>query len=161
MSIPQGIREYLNSQGVPFERLPHPPAFSAQEVAHSLHVSGKKLAKTVVLDADGCLVMAVLPGSHRLDLARLRELMGARRLEMLPESELARLFPDCELGAIPPLGRLYGIEVWMDDAIAQFTEVVFTAGTHVDAVRMTYPDFRRLVSPRVGRFSELWGARAA
>jgi Ala-tRNA(Pro) deacylase len=161
MGIPQRIREYLDSQGVPYETLPHPQAFSAQEVAHSLHVSGKKLAKTVVLDADGRVVMAVLPASHRLNLAGFRELVRARRLEMLPESELARLFPDCELGAIPPLARLYGMEVWVDAAIADSPEIVFTAGTHVDAVRMTYEDFERLGPAHIGRFSEPWGARAA
>ena len=161
MSIPRRIREYLESKKIVFEWLPHPEAFSAQEVAHSLHVSGKRLAKTVVLDADGCLLMAVLPASHRLNLYELKAVLGARRLEMLPESELAKLFPDCDLGAIPPLGELYGIAVWVERAVAESNEIVFTAGTHVDAVRMAYSDFVGLAKPRLGRFSEVWASRAA
>ncbi len=161
MSIPRQIREYLESNNVTFEWLPHPEAFSAQEVAHSLHVSGKRLAKTVVLDADGRLVMAVLPASHRLNLHELKAPLGAKRLEMLPESELAKLFPDCDLGAIPPLGALYGIDVWVDRALAESDEIIFTAGTHADAVRIAYSDFVGLAKPRVGQFAEVWASRAA
>lgn len=161
MSIPQRIRDYLDSRSISYEWLPHPEAFTAQEVAHSLHVSGKRLAKTVVLDADGQLVMAVLPASRRLNLPELKAVLGAKRLEMLPESELAKTFPDCDLGAIPPLGRLYGVDVWVDRAVAEAEEIVFTAGTHVDAVRMSYSDFVELAKPRVSHFSEIWASRAA
>jgi Ala-tRNA(Pro) deacylase len=161
MSIPRRIREYLDSQCVDYEWLPHPQAFTAQEVAHSLHISGKRLAKTVVVDADGRVVMAVLPASHRLNLAELRAALQVNRLTLLPEIELEKLFPDCELGAIPPFGNLYGIEVWTDRAIAESEEIVFTAGTHWDAVEMKYSDYARLAKPQVSRFSELWVAKAA
>jgi Ala-tRNA(Pro) deacylase len=161
MSIPQRIRDYLESKNVSYEWLPHPEAFTAQEVAHSLHVSGKRLAKTVVLDADGRLVMTVLPASHRMKLDELKTALGAKRLEMLPESELAKVFPDCDLGAIPPLGSLYGMDVWVDRAVADSEEIVFTAGSHVDAVRIAYSDFVKLTKPRVSRFSEVWASRAA
>jgi Ala-tRNA(Pro) deacylase len=161
MSIPQRIHEYLDSQNASFEWLPHPQAFTAQEVAHSLHVSGKRLAKTVMLDADGRLVMAVIPASHRLHLPDLKAALEVKRLEMLPESELAKLFPDCDLGAIPPFGNLYGMEVWVDRAVADAEDIVFTAGTHVDAVRMKYSDYAALAKPLVGRFSELWASKAA
>jgi Ala-tRNA(Pro) deacylase len=161
MSIPRRIRDYLDSQKAPYEWLPHPQAFTAQEVAHSLHVSGKRLAKTVVLDADGRLVMAVLPASHRLIMPELKAALEVRRLEMLPENELAKIFPDCDLGAIPPFGNLYGIEVWVDRTVEESGELVFTAGTHVDAVRMKYSDYAELVKPHVGRFSELWASKTA
>lgn len=161
MSIPRRIRDYLDSQKAPYEWLPHPQAFTAQEVAHSLHVSGKRLAKTVILDADGRLVMAVLPASHRLIISELKAALEVRRLEMLPESELAKIFPDCDLGAIPPFGNLYGIEVWVDRTVEESGELVFTAGTHVDAVRMKYSDYAELVKPHVGRFSEVWASKAA
>jgi len=161
MSIPRRIRDYLDSQKAPYEWLPHPQAFTAQEVAHSLHVSGKRLAKTVILNADGRLVMAVLPASHRLIMPELKAALEVRRLEMLPESELAKIFPDCDLGAIPPFGNLYGIEVWVDRPVEESGELVFTAGTHVDAVRMKYSDYAELVKPHVGRFSELWASKAA
>jgi Ala-tRNA(Pro) deacylase len=161
MSIPRRIRDYLDSQKAPYEWLPHPQAFTAQEVAHSLHVSGKRLAKTVILDADGRLVMAVLPASHRLIISELKAALEVRRLEMLPESELAKIFPDCDLGAIPPFGNLYGSEVWVDRTVEESGELVFTAGTHVDAVRMKYSDYAELVKPHEGRFSEVWASKAA
>jgi Ala-tRNA(Pro) deacylase len=161
MSIPRRIRDYLDSQNAPYEWLPHPQAFTAQEVAHALHVSGKRLAKTVVLDADGRLVMAVLPASHRLIVAELKAALEVRHLEMLPEGELAKIFPDCDLGALPPFGNLYGIEVWVDRVVAESGEIVFTAGTHVDAVRMKYSDYAALVKPHEGRFSEVWASKAA
>ncbi len=160
MSIPSRIRDFLNSEDVPFEELSHQPAFTGQEVAHSLHLSGKRCAKTVVLEGDGRRVMAVLPSSNRLNLDDLQADMEVSRLEMLAESALKELFPDCERGAIPPLGRLYGMEVWVDRAISDAEHIVFCAGTHGDCIRMKYSDFARLVMPRVGRFSQVW-AKAA
>jgi Ala-tRNA(Pro) deacylase len=161
MPIPQRVREYLDSKDVPHEWVHHAQAFTAQEVAHSVHVSGKHLAKTVVLSADDRLVMCVIPASHRLNLAELRALLEVKHLAMLPEDELAKSFPDCELGAIPPLGNLYGVEVWVDRALTESEEIVFCAGSHVDCVRMKYSDYAALVTPHVGRFSDLWGTVAA
>lgn len=161
MSIPRRIHEYLHSQDVPFEWLHHPQAFTAQEVAHSLHLSGKRLAKTVIVSADGRTVMAVLPASHRLDLKEFRSVLEARRVELVAEEELAKAFPDCELGAIPPLGNLYGIDVWVEKSVSEAEHIVFTAGTHADCIRMTYRDFASLVNPREGRFGAMWTAEAA
>jgi len=161
MGIPQRVRSFLESKSATFEVLPHSEAFTAQEVAHSLHVSGKRLAKTVVLKADGKLILTVLPASHRLNRQQLQSTLGASRLEMVPESELASLFPDCELGAIPPFGNLYGVEVWVDRALSESEEIVFCAGTHVDCIRMKYADFARIVNPRLGSFSEVWASKAA
>lgn len=160
MSIPRRITEYLDENDVQYEWLPHSQAYTAQEVAHSLHVSGKRLAKTVVLDSDGCLVMAVVPAACRLDLQHFKEILDAKRLEMLPESELAELFPDCDLGAIPPFGNLYGMDVWVDRSVSESDEIVFTAGTHRDAVRMRFSDYSQLVVPHIGRFSEIVPAAA-
>jgi Ala-tRNA(Pro) deacylase len=161
MAIPQRIREYLDSQKVTHEWLHHPQAFTSQEVAHSLHISGKHLAKTVVLEGDGKLVMAVIPASHRLNPQDLQAVLEVKRLEMLPESELEKLFPDCERGAIPPLGNLYGIEVWVDRAVSESEEIVFCAGSHVDCVRMAYSDFADLTKSQIGRFSDVWSSKAA
>ena len=161
MSIPRRIREYLDSQNVDYEWLPHPEAFTAQEVAHSLHVSGKRLAKTVVLDADGQVIMAVLPASHRLSLLDLKAALEVRNLELLPEGELAVLFPDCDLGAIPPFGNLYGMDTWVDRAVAEAEHIIFTAGTHWDAVEMKYANYARLAKPRLSRFSAIWLPKAA
>jgi Ala-tRNA(Pro) deacylase len=161
MQIPQRVREYLDSKNVPHEWLHHAQAFTAQEVAHSIHVSGRLLAKTLVLAADGRLIMCVIPASHRLNLPELRALLEVKHLEMLPEEELAKLFPDCELGAIPPLGSLYAMDVWVDLTLSESEDIVFCTGTHVDCVRMKYADFADLVTPQRGRFSDRWGAMAA
>ncbi len=161
MGIPQRIHQYLRSQGVPFEWLHHPQAFTAQELAHSMHLSGKRLAKTIVIAADGQPVMTVLPASHRLNLNDLRGLLEAREVEMLPEAELAKICPDCELGAIPPLGGLYGIDVWVDKAVSECEDIVFSAGTHEDSIRTKYADFARSVKPHEGRFSDPWVVKAA
>jgi Ala-tRNA(Pro) deacylase len=161
MAVPQRIRDYLDSQDVPYELLHHSQAFTGQEVAHSLHLSGKRLAKTVVLEGDGKRLMVVIPASYRLNLQELRGVLEVNRLEMLPESELAKLFPDCDLGAIPPFGSLYGLEVWVDRAVSDAEEVVLCAGTHEDCLRMKYGDFAKLAKPRLGRFSEVWAAKVA
>jgi Ala-tRNA(Pro) deacylase len=161
MAIPQRIRDFLDSQNVPFETLHHSQAFTGQEIAHSLHVSGKKCVKAVAVAADGETVLAVIPAAHRLNLPELRATLEASQLEMLQESELVGLFPDCDLGAVPPFGNLYGIKVWADRAVADAEEIIFCAGTHEDCIRMRYSDFSKLTLPRLGRFSELPEAKAA
>lgn len=160
MSISLRISEYLDAQKVGFEVIHHPQAFTAQEVAHSLHISGKRLAKAVVLKGDDKLVMAVLPASHRLNIRELQAAIGVKHLQMLDESELTKIFPDCELGAIPPFGNLYGMETWVDRAVSESEEIVFCAGTHRDCVRMKYAQYANLTKPQVSSFSELWAARA-
>ena len=160
MAVPSRIRDFLDSENVSYEELRHQPAFTGQEVAHTLHLSGKRCAKTVVLEGDGRLAMAVLPASNRLNLQDLQAAMEVGRLEMLDESALNKLFPDCDLGAIPPLGRLYGMEVWVDRAISDSEHIVFCAGTHEDCIRMKYSDFAKLSKPRIGRFSQVWASAA-
>ena len=160
MPIPSRIRDFLDSQNVRYEELSHSTAYTGQEVAHTLHLSGKRCAKTVVLEGDGRLAMAVLPASNRLDLQDLQEAMEVEHLEMLAESALEELFPDCEAGAIPPLGRLYGMEVWVDQAVCDREHIVFCAGTHEDCIRMKYSDFAKLVQPRPSRFSQVWATAA-
>src|SRR5579872_6166865 len=102
MAVPQRIRDYLDSQNVPYETVHHSQAFTAQEVAHSLHVSGKKCVKAVVASGDNKLVVVVMPASHRLNFQELKAALKAEQLEMLVERELVDLFPDCDLGAVPP-----------------------------------------------------------
>jgi len=161
MAIPQRILDYLDSQNVPFEMLHHSQAFTAQEVAHSLHVSGKKCVKAVVARGDNKPVLVVMPASHRLNFQELKTALKAKQLEMLVESELVELFPDCDLGAVPPFGNLYGIAVWVDREVANAEKVLFCAGTHEDCIRMRYSDFAKLTLPYLGHFSELGSAQAA
>jgi Ala-tRNA(Pro) deacylase len=161
MAIPQRIRDYLDSQNVPYETLHHSQAFTAQEVAHSLHVSGKKCVKAVMAEGDSKTVMVVIPAAHRLNFQELKSALRAKQLEMLVERELVGLFPDCDLGAVPPIGNLYGIDVWVDRAVASTEKILFCAGTHEDCIRMRYSDFAKLTRPFVGHFSELGMAQAA
>jgi len=161
MAIPQRIRDFLDSQNVSYEAIHHSQAFTAQEVAHSLHVSGKKCEKAVVAEADHKIVIVVMPASHRLNFQELKSALKVNQLEMLVERELEGLFPDCDLGAIPPFGNLYGIDVWVDRAVASTEKIVFCAGTHEDCIRMRYSDFAKLTRPFVGHFSELGIAQAA
>jgi len=161
MAIPQRIRDYLDSQNVPYEMLHHSQAFTAQEVAHSLHVSGKKCVKVVIARGDNKPVMAVVPASHRLIVQELKSALKVNQLEMVVESELAGLLPDCDLGAIPPFGNLYGIGVWVDRAVANAENIVCCAGTHEECIRMRYSDFAKLTQPLLGHFSEPATALAA
>jgi Ala-tRNA(Pro) deacylase len=154
MSMSQRIQEYLDSKNVRFELLPHYPAFPAQKTAQSLHVSGKHFAKSVVLHADGRLVMAVLPASHRLNLHDLRQELEVRHLEMAPESEVEKICSDCELGAFPPFGHFYEMETWVDRVLTKSEEIVFNAGTHTEAIRMKYADYAELENPRMASFAD-------
>ncbi|MGD1101124.1 MAG: YbaK/EbsC family protein [Terriglobia bacterium] len=160
MAIPQRIRDYLDSQNVSYETLHHAQAFTAQEVAHSLHVSGKRCVKVVVARGDNKPLLVVMPASHRLNFQELKSALKANRLEMLVESELVGLFPDCDLGAVPPFGNLYGIGVCVDRAVANTEKIVFCAGTHEDCIRMRYSDFAKLTMPFLGHFSEPGTAQA-
>jgi Ala-tRNA(Pro) deacylase len=161
MAIPQRIRDFLESQDVPYEALHHSQAFTSQEVAHSLHISGKVCVKAVVAERDGEKVVVVIPASHRLNFQKLKSTLRADQLELLVESELVGLFPDCDLGAVPPFGNLYGIDVWVDRAVACAEKIVFCAGSHEDCIRMRYSDFAKLARPLVGQFSELGTPLAA
>ena len=161
MAMPQRIRDYLDSQNVFYEVIHHSQAFTAQEVAHSLHVSGKKCVKAVVAEGDHKIVIVVMPASHRLNFQELKSALKVNQLEMLVESELVGLFPDCDIGAVPPIGNLYGLDVWVDRAVASTEKIVFCAGTHEDCIRMRYSDFAKLSRPFVGHFSELGTAQAA
>lgn len=154
MSVSQHVRDYLDSHNVQYECVPHAQAYAAQEVAQTLHVSGKRFAKPIVIEADGRFLMAVLPATHRVDLHGLKEKLGVKKLDLVPEGELAKFCPDCELGALPPFGNLYGMEMWVDKSLAESEEIMFNAGSHTVAVRMKYADFARLAAPHLARFAQ-------
>lgn len=150
MPIPPPIADFLRSK--PHTVLPHRTAFTAQEEAAVTHIPGREWAKTVVCIADGQPILAVLPAHHMVDLERLRQLAGARELRLATEAEIRRLYPNCETGAVPPLGPMFGQRMFVDRVIAQDAEVTFHGGTHVDAVKMSYTDLAALCSPIVGEF---------
>ncbi len=152
MAIASVIRDYLNTENVPYVAFTHPVAFTAQEEAARSHVPGWAWAKIVVCFADDEAVQAVLPAPMHVDLARLRALAHASLLRLAREDELTGLYPGCEPGAEPPFGPLYRQRVFVDESLADHEEIVFNAGTHRDAIRMGYRDFVEMTNAVVGRF---------
>jgi len=155
MSVPQRLKSLLDSKYIPYQSLSHSTTYTAQGTATLMHISGKEIAKTVVLcaGAEGeDTILAVLPGSKHVKLDKLAAVIG-KPVRLASELEFSKLFPDCELGAMPPFGALYHLPVYVDQSLAKDQEVVFNAGTHHDAVRMAYDDFVGLLEPRVCSFA--------
>ncbi len=125
----------------------------AQEIAASVHIPGKELAKTVMVKIDGKMAMAVLPASYQVDFNLLRDFSGAREAKLISEEEFKDLFPDCEIGAMPPFGNLYEMEVFMDESLRQDREIAFNAGSHHELIKLDYNDFETLVNPKIGKIA--------
>ena len=141
------LRNFLENEKVRYAHETHRTAYTAQQVAQEEHVPGKMVAKTVVVKLDDSFALAVMPATARADFARLKSALGAREVRLATELEFTGLFPDCEVGAMPPFGNLYGVPVYVDSALAQDEEIIFNAGTHQDTIRMRYADFERLARP--------------
>ncbi|TAJ27637.1 MAG: YbaK/EbsC family protein [Nitrospirae bacterium] len=152
MTILRRLKDYLDGQKVPYQVLTHQEAYSAPEIAQVLHVPGKELAKVVMVKVGERFVMTVLPANWKVDLRRLKEVFGASQVRLATEEEFQGLFPDCQVGTMPPFGNLYGLEVYVDQSLTQDEAIVFQAGTHVDAVKLRYQDFAHLVRPTVVEF---------
>lgn len=148
------LEEFLDHEHIKYVRIRHSPAYTAQEVAQSAHVPGREMAKTVMLVVDGHVTMAVLPANRKVLLHELEEELGTDDVRFASEKEFQTLFPDCETGAMPPFGNLYGVPVLVAPALEQDTEIAFNAGTHTEIFRMAYADFARLVHPRSLRFTD-------
>lgn len=144
------VTEYLNRSHARYTTIPHAPAFTAQEVAAVSHIPGRRLAKTVMVKIDGDLAMVVLPADRRVDLERLRTVAKAHSVRLAGEEEFAAVFPDCELGAMPPLGDRYGLNVYAARELAEDDVIDFNAGSHTELVELPYAEFRRLARPVVG-----------
>lgn len=153
MAVSQLVQEFLRQSNVGYSVFPHLPAYSAQEEAAVTHISGRDWAKPVVFFADGEPIQAVVPADLVVDIDELLALTGAERIRLATEDELAALYPDCEPGAMPPLGPLYNQPVFVDIALAAEPQVVFNGGTHADAVCMRYDDYAALAKPVVGSFA--------
>jgi Ala-tRNA(Pro) deacylase len=147
------IKELLDRHGIRYITISHSPAYTAQEIAALAHVPGRHLAKTVIVKVDGDLAMAVLPATRKINFELLREITGSDQVELAHESEFADRFPGCELGAMPPLGNLYGLRVYVAKALAEQDVIAFNAGTHTELVQMRYNDFEQLVAPLVATLS--------
>jgi Ala-tRNA(Pro) deacylase len=149
------LREFLNSQNIPYMTISHAVAYTAKEIAALTHISNKELAKTVIVKIDSTLAMAVLPASYDVDLSSLRVATGARSVSLAKESEFKDRFPECEIGAMPPFGNLYGMAVYVDESLTKDKDIAFNAGSHNELLQVCYADFERLVKPTVLKFSGL------
>jgi Ala-tRNA(Pro) deacylase len=149
------LREFLNSQNIPYMTISHTVAYTAKEIAALTHISNKELAKTLIVKVDGTMAMAVLPASYDVDLFALRAAIGAKSATLAKESEFKDRFPECDIGAMPPFGNLYGMAVYVDESLTKDKDIAFNAGTHEELLQVSYADFARLVKPTVFRFAEL------
>lgn len=154
MTVPDKLKDYLDKSGVPYQILSHREAYTAQETAAAAHIHGKDLAKVVMVRANGKMIMAVLPTSHRIDPNKLAKALGVSRAQFAGEDEFSRLFSDCETGAEPPFGNLYGVELYADKSLAEDAKVYFNAGTHHEMIEMSYADYERIAKPIIADFAK-------
>jgi Ala-tRNA(Pro) deacylase len=147
------LKQFLDGKQVKYIVISHSLAYTAQGVAALAHIPGRELAKTVIVKMDGALAMAVVPASRHVDLAMLKSAAGAKSVELALEKDFKDRFPDCETGAMPPFGHLYGMAVFVDEILAQDKEIAFNAGTHRELVRLAWEDFERLAMPKIAKFT--------
>ncbi len=147
------LKEFLDDNRVKYISIRHSPAYTAQEVAASAHVKGKEMAKIVIIKLDGKMAMAVLPASYKVDLKALKVFSKAKKAEFATEKEFRDKFPECETGAMPPFGNLYGMKVYVARSLAEDKHICFNACSHIELIQMTYSDFSKIVKPEVVEFS--------
>jgi len=147
------LKEYLDQNNIKYISLKHSIAYTSQEIAASAHIKGKDLAKIVLVKADGKMIMTVLPGSYRIDFSALKFALNAERVRLANELEFKDKFPECEVGAMPPFGNLYDIEVYVAESLTKDEYIAFNAGTHTELIQMKYADYEKLVLPKVLKFS--------
>ena len=149
MSCRERLDRFLREENVPFEPQQHRPAYTAQEVAAAEHVSAREFAKVVMVGTDQGLTMAVLPANARVDAPKVAQAVGARDAWLAREHEFAGTFPDCEVGAMPAFGHLFGVPVVVDRALTTSEWIVTQAGNHEETVRLRYSDYERVEHPIV------------
>jgi len=143
------LREYLDSNDVQYTMIEHPLAYTAQEIAASAHIPGSQLAKSVMIKIDDQMAMVVIPAPERVNFERIKEYTGAEKVRLASEQEFKKIFPDCEPGAMPPFGNLYGIQVYAAESLTEEMEIAFCAGSHTELIRMSFKDFERLAQPKI------------
>ncbi len=146
---------YLDEHGIPYERISHPQAYSAQETADRARIPGREFAKTVMVKLDGALAMAVMPAPEKVNFTLLQQAADADTVSLATESDFKSVFPDCDLGAMPPFGNVYDLAVFVSGSLGEAERIAFPAGTHTELLSMAYADFEQLVKPRVARFTFL------
>ncbi len=148
----QKIKQFLDEHKVKYTIISHSAAYTAQEIAESAHIPGRELAKTVVVDIDDKKAMVVQPATSMVNLGRLKKAIGATNVSLAEEKDFQNLFPDCEVGAMPPFGNLYGMDVYVSESLTLDDEIAFNAGSHTELIRLAYSDFASLVEPKVVSF---------
>lgn len=149
----QKLKTYLDENNVKYVSIKHSNAYTSQEIASTAHVSGKEFAKTVIIKIDENMAMAVLPASYEVDFQILNKVFKPHKVALANEAEFKYHFPDCEVGAMPPFGNLYDMEVYVDELISTNKKIAFNAGTHTEIIKMDYEDFEDLVNPRIIKLS--------
>jgi len=147
------LKAFLDETNVKYLTIRHSSAYTSQEIAASAHVSGKEFAKTVMIKIDGEMAMAILPASYKIDFESLKGVFGTKNVTLASETEFKDRFTDCELGAMPPFGNLYGMAVYVAESLTKNKEIAFNAGTHTEIIRLNFADYQRLVKPRIFQFS--------
>jgi Ala-tRNA(Pro) deacylase len=155
MKCRERMEQYLRENGAGFEVMTHSQAYTMQEVAAALHVPGKQVAKVVMVKADGEMTMLVLPAPYRLDFAKVRATLDAKKVNLAEEEDFVDLFPDCETGAMPPFGSLYDLPVYVEQSLAEEEDIVFRIGSHRETMKVAYADYARLVQPQVAEFAQV------
>jgi Ala-tRNA(Pro) deacylase len=148
------LKQFLDDNNVKYVIISHSRAVTATEIAASAHIPGKDLAKTVMVKIDGKMTMVVLPSSYKIDFDQLKRVTNAVTVELASEEEFQDMFPECEVGAMPPFGNLYNMDVLVSKSLTEDEDIVFNAGSHKELIKLPYNDFAELVKPRILKFSE-------
>lgn len=147
------IKDFLDQNNIKYLSIKHSRAFTAQEIAASAHIHGKRIAKTVILKVDGKIVFTVLPATYKVDLNMLKDSMGAENVRLAYEQEFKDKCPGCEVGAMPPMGNLFNIPTYVAASLVEEEEIAFNAGSHTELIKMQYVDYEKLVKPKILRFA--------
>lgn len=147
------LKKHLDDNKIKYVIKSHSVAYTTPEIAAMAHVPGKEWAKTVIIKIDGKMAMAVLPASYRIDFDDFKKAVGVKNIELAPEEEFKNHFADCEVGAMPPFGNLYDMEVYVAESLTEDDEITFNACSHKELMQMAYKDFEKLVKPKVVKFS--------
>jgi Ala-tRNA(Pro) deacylase len=147
------LKAFLDREKIKYVSITHSTAYTAQEVAALAHVAGKEMAKTIIVELDGQMAMAVLPANRKVVLQDLRDITGSDRVKFATEEDFKSRFPDCETGAMPPFGNLYGMDVYLAEALTRNDHIAFNAGLHTEVIQLAFQDFERLAKPKVVSFT--------
>jgi len=148
------LKEFLDKNNIKYVSIKHSLAYTAQEIASSAHIHGKEVAKTVIVKIDDKLAMTVLSANEKLDLDLLKKASGKSKVAIAGEKDFQKMFPDCAVGAMPPFGNIYGIEVFVSESLRNNNEIAFNAGSHTELIRLSYKDYEKLVGPKIVKLSK-------